>query len=300
MSKSEALLRPYQVVRMLGARGTASAAADRVFRRRTAIAATVLAEVHGLHGLEVGGPSANFAARGPLPIYPAVAAMDNVNFATHTLWEADLSGTSQFAPGGRSLGRQLIMEAGSLALPDASYDFVASSHALEHCANPIGVLREWHRVTRPGGHLVLVLPHYQGTFDHTRPVTTLEHMRADWQAGVGEDDPTHHEEFVTRIDLRRAPGQTRETLRARTADNLSNRGVHHHVFDTASALRLLKETGWGPVAAQARRPWDIFVLARRLDPGGAMPTVRVERSDFSWDSTCAAAGVPAPQGPPVS
>jgi SAM-dependent methyltransferase/ADP-heptose:LPS heptosyltransferase len=42
---------------------------------------------------------------------------------------------------------------------DASMDFVFSSHLLEHLDDPVRVLMEWWRVIKPGGHLVLYLPH---------------------------------------------------------------------------------------------------------------------------------------------
>jgi hypothetical protein len=40
------------------------------------------------------------------------------------------------------------------------------------------------------------------------------------------------------------------------------RGVHHHVFDLRNAVLLVSEAGWAPTAAEARRPYDILVLAQ--------------------------------------
>jgi len=40
-----------------------------------------------------------------------------------------------------------------------TFDYVFSSHFLEHTKDPIALLREWFRVVRPGGNLVLYLPH---------------------------------------------------------------------------------------------------------------------------------------------
>ena len=54
---------------------------------------------------------------------------------------------------------------------DASYDFVHSSHCLEHLEDPREGLRNWLRVVRPGGHLVVVVPdedlYEQGVFPST-------------------------------------------------------------------------------------------------------------------------------------
>jgi ADP-heptose:LPS heptosyltransferase/predicted SAM-dependent methyltransferase len=40
-----------------------------------------------------------------------------------------------------------------------SMDFVFSAHTLEHIENYKGALKEWWRLVKPGGHLVLYLPH---------------------------------------------------------------------------------------------------------------------------------------------
>ena len=44
-------------------------------------------------------------------------------------------------------------------LDDASYDFVYSSHLLEHLPDVELALTNWWRVLKPGGYLLLLLPH---------------------------------------------------------------------------------------------------------------------------------------------
>lgn len=39
-----------------------------------------------------------------------------------------------------------------------SYDYVFSSHCLEHMSNPPDALRRWWSLVRPGGHLILIVP----------------------------------------------------------------------------------------------------------------------------------------------
>lgn len=41
---------------------------------------------------------------------------------------------------------------------DESYDFVYSSHCLEHMVDPSVALRNWWRILKPGGYLVVVVP----------------------------------------------------------------------------------------------------------------------------------------------
>jgi SAM-dependent methyltransferase len=43
-------------------------------------------------------------------------------------------------------------------IADDAYDFVYSSHCLEHVAEPVYALKDWIRVTRPGGYLVISVP----------------------------------------------------------------------------------------------------------------------------------------------
>jgi SAM-dependent methyltransferase len=54
---------------------------------------------------------------------------------------------------------------------DETYDFVHSSHCLEHLNDPREGLTNWFRVLKPGGHLVLTVPdedlYEQGVFPST-------------------------------------------------------------------------------------------------------------------------------------
>lgn len=47
----------------------------------------------------------------------------------------------------------------NLPFPDESMKTVHSSHSLEHIENPTECLREWYRVLKVGGHMVIAVPH---------------------------------------------------------------------------------------------------------------------------------------------
>jgi len=81
-------------------------------------------------------------------------------------------------------------------LGDASQDFVIASHVLEHLADPLGQLEEIHRVLRPGGVALILLPDRRRTLDHQRPPTSVEHLIADHEARVVAPDDAHVEEFL--------------------------------------------------------------------------------------------------------
>jgi SAM-dependent methyltransferase len=224
----------------------------------------------GKAGIEFGGPSSIFAARGLFPVYPLAARIDNCNFDHQTLWEGKITPQSGFHfDAAREPGKQFVAEATDLGfIPDGTYDFVLSSHMLEHSANPLKALREWLRLLKAEGTLVLVLPHRDGTFDHRRPVTPLRHIVEDFERQVSEDDLTHLPEILELHDLRRDPeAGALASFKARSERNRENRGLHHHVFDTQLAVELIDHLGLQIQAVESTYPFHIALLATRVPLG---------------------------------
>jgi SAM-dependent methyltransferase len=238
--------------------------------RLTQLQPLVARLVEGKAGLEVGGPSEIFGRRGLLPVYPAAALLDNCNFSSETVWEGHIrAGRFTYDPR-RAPGRQHIAEGARLSFAaDASYDFLLSSHTLEHSANPLQCLHEWRRVLRPASALVLVLPHKDGTFDHHRPVTPLEHLVDDFERGTQEDDLTHLPEILALHDLTLDPGAgSREQFAARSRANLANRCLHQHVFDTHAAVALADQARLSIRAVEPALPHHILIIALSTAEGG--------------------------------
>jgi hypothetical protein len=56
-------------------------------------------------------------------------------------------------------------------VPDETYDFVHSSHCLEDMTDPAIALKNWFRILKPGGHLIVTVPdedmYEQGVFPST-------------------------------------------------------------------------------------------------------------------------------------
>ena len=50
-------------------------------------------------------------------------------------------------------------EGATFPFADGSFDAIYSSHCFEHIADWLGVLRDWYRLLRVGGFLVIVVPH---------------------------------------------------------------------------------------------------------------------------------------------
>ncbi|MBI1813516.1 MAG: methyltransferase domain-containing protein [Deltaproteobacteria bacterium] len=222
--------------------------------------------IRGKTGIEIGGPSQVFSRSGVFPVYPIAGRIDNCIFANTTVWEGEVreGQTFQYARD-RPAGWQYVAEATALGrISTAAYDFVLASHVLEHIANPILALSEWTRVLKDEGTLVILLPHKDHTFDHRRPVTTMEHLIADHENHVTEDDLTHMTEILALHDLNRDPeAGDRASFVARSRRNFENRCFHHHVFDTPLAVRLVEYAGLQIHAVEEVPPMHILVVAQK-------------------------------------
>lgn len=71
---------------------------------------------------------------------------------------------------------------------DETYDFVHSSHCLEHLHDPFVGLKNWIRVTKTNGHLVIVIPDedlyeqgvFPSTFNGDHKCTFTIHKKESW------------------------------------------------------------------------------------------------------------------------
>jgi SAM-dependent methyltransferase len=220
----------------------------------------VRALIRDKRGIEIGGPSAVFRNIYNLPVYDVVASLDNCDFSQNTKWAAHTA-AYQFSKKKPS-GKTYISEGSQLGgIPENEYDFLLSSHNLEHFANPIKGLKEWQRVVKPGGHLIVVLPHYARTFDRRRVPTTLQHMVQDFERDTGEDDLTHMEETLVAHRLN-DPSRSDEELRTLLLSNFSHRMMHHHVFNETNSRELLEAVGFEVLAVETQRPFHIYLVAR--------------------------------------
>jgi ubiquinone/menaquinone biosynthesis C-methylase UbiE len=188
-----------------------------------------------------------------------------MQFAPETVWENPLTEGRHFRFGERS-GFQFLSEALAIKAPDASYDFLLSSHMLEHGANPIRVLMEWRRLLKPRGHLLLVLPDGRHTYDRRRPITTLEHLMNDFARSTPERDSTHFDE----IAALHAEHPNREVLRKSLEQNVMHRMAHHHVFDMTLSVDLVRLAGFEILAQERDYPCHIIVFARKATDEAAL------------------------------
>lgn len=110
---------------------------------------------------------------------------------------------------GRGAASIVVSDASELPLfADGSLDFVFSSHTLEHIVDTRAALQEWWRIIRPGGHLVLYLPHADLYPRIGEPGANPDHKHdfqpEDIVAHMGAVAGEHHEGWTLVEDETRA------------------------------------------------------------------------------------------------
>ena len=216
------------------------------------------------YGLEIGGPSQLFAA-GIFPVYEWALKIDGCNFSDNTLWEG-LVDNNQYAYSPNKSGMQYIMDGSQLSeIEDEKYDFLLSSHNLEHIANPIKAIKEWVRVLKPGGFMLLVLPDKRFTFDHKRQYTSFTHLLTDFESNIGEDDLTHLSEILKFHDLKLDPGAGKDydKFKKRGENNFEFRALHHHVFSGDLSKEVLTHFNLNTIFQCAIPPHHQIILGQK-------------------------------------
>lgn len=220
----------------------------------------------GKSGLEIGGPSRIFGKSGILPIYPTIANLDGCNFSRTTIWEGKIEEGMTYRYHKNKKGYQFICDAVDLGvIQSKTYDFVLSSHTIEHIANPFRAISEWLRVLKDNGILLLVVPHRDGTFDHNRPITSLSHLIEDFEKNIKEDDLAHQREILELHDLNLdPPAGDIESFRKRSMNNYENRCLHHHVFDTELVVEVFNYFNLQILSVNVVLPCHIIIMGRKV------------------------------------
>ncbi len=144
---------------------------------------------------------------------------------------------------------------------DVSQDFVIASHVFEHLANPMAMLVESHRVLKPGGVLVLLLPDMRLISDAGRPPTTVEHLVQEYRTDVREVDDAHLLEYVRLV--RRYEGDDADKLEE-LLGAARMRSVHVHCWTEESFFPVLEHA-----VAELGCAFDILELAIAGDIPGS-------------------------------
>ena len=175
-------------------------------------------------GVEIGGPS-----RTGTIIYENAISIDNVIFSKETVW-SDHSDEYKYYD--HKTGKVIINDAVNISLVYSQvYDFVFSSHSLEHIANPLKAIKEWLRILKKGGYLIIIVPEKSACFDHKRNYSKFTTLLSQYEKNVGEDDLSTLPEILKNHDLSMdLPAGDLRSFTLRSLDNFNNRCLHHYVY----------------------------------------------------------------------
>ena len=158
------------------------------------------------------------------------------------------------------MGKNFMMDGSNLnQIRNETYDFILSAHNLEHYANPLKAIREWKRVLKKGGYMVVTTPDKKRMFDRNRPYTAMDHLISDYLENVHEDSLSHLQEIANLHDFSLDRGlvpvgseSLKETFVKRSMQNNELRALHHHVFDMGTLKCIGRYFGMETI----REHWD--------------------------------------------
>lgn len=130
-----------------------------------------------------------------------------------------------------------VVADGLAPFAEGSLDFVIASHLLEHVPNPLGFIKECHRVLRYGGVLYLGVPDKDFTFDRGRDRTPLRHVVRDFENDVRTIDEKHLVDYLVKAAKETIPDDPGE--RAKVVDRELGRSFHVHVWTWEDIVELL-------------------------------------------------------------
>jgi SAM-dependent methyltransferase len=187
---------------------------------------------HNKFGVEIGGPS-------PLggTIYENANSIDNVIFSKNTIWSNHTDIYNYYK---HKTGKVIINDAVDIShVKNDYYDFCFSSHSLEHIANPLKAVKEWLRIIKNDGYLIIIVPEKSHCFDHKRNYSKFSTLLLQYEKNVGEDDLSTLPEILLNHDLSKDPAAGNlGSFTKRSLDNFNNRCLHHYVYNDELLLEI--------------------------------------------------------------
>ena len=118
---------------------------------------------------------------------------------------------------------------------DAQFDYLSAAHVLEHIDDPIEAIKNWLRVVKPGGYLIIAVPDKRFTPDNPRALTPFDHLLRDHTEGPqvsAEEDHRdfgyHHLGITDAVALEEYVGQNQHD-------------IHFHTWTVTSFVHFLAE-----------------------------------------------------------
>ena len=219
----------------------------------------VINSLRDTSGIEFGGPTELFSdPKYSMNLYPHVH-LDGGNIIKNNYFQSNLGSNFLY---GQKLGKQYDIDCTNedQLKKLRKYDFVVTSHAIEHFANPISTLKLWEKyILKSGSYILTIVPDYQYCFDRNRPLTSIDHLICDYVEGVGEDDTTHIQEQKELHDW--SYGGHPEFYDLCEINHLT-RVVHHHTFDIELVEELFAYCGFKKILSFKQDELNIVNLSK--------------------------------------
>jgi len=210
-------------------------------------------------GIEFGGPTELFSSpQYGMHLYPHVH-LDGGNIIKNNYFQSNLGSNFLY---GQKLGKQYDVDCTNEDQLKRlrKYDFIVTSHAIEHFANPIKTLKLWEKyLLKENGYILSIVPDYQYCFDRKRPLTTMEHLIEDYNTDIGEDDTTHIQE---QKDLHDWSYGGHHQFYELCEINYLTRVVHHHTFDIELVEEMFDYCGFKKVISYKQDELNIVNLSK--------------------------------------
>lgn len=135
----------------------------------------------------------------------------------------------------------ILIKAPKFELPSnlrKKFDFVYSSHSLEHSPNPIFTLSEYFRVVQNGGYIYTIIPNKDFTYDSKRMTTPFEFLRSKFEDGIFQFTPDEARDVVfNTIGHPLYAGKGEDFAMSILANNS---GIHHfYTFDVLNTSQII-------------------------------------------------------------
>lgn len=134
-------------------------------------------------------------------------------------------------------------------VPKNKYDYLLSSHTLEHIANPIKFLKQYITVLKKGGYIITFLPNKNVYWDNIRNFTSFDHIIDDYKNDIREDDKTHvNENLIVNHPYKLNPNHPDKpnmiTWEEMCNNNEKYRVMHHHCFNIETCIKIHEYVGF--------------------------------------------------------
>jgi SAM-dependent methyltransferase len=128
-----------------------------------------------LYGIEIGGASHN-----PFNLPHCL----NVDYTA----ESTVFSKGSEILCNRVMKVDIVANGDDLPFKDGTLDYVISSHVIEHFFDPVRTIKEWLRVVKKGGYVLIIAPTKDNLESEHRPCTTLKEIIARHEGKMTKEE----------------------------------------------------------------------------------------------------------------